>query len=192
MLKSIQLTITASEVAWYAAIVATVGAAIQIAAYFRDRARLEVTFQREMQYLNDPLHPPDTVFTIITITNVGRRPVTVRNIGLQKRGRKGAILTDVQPMLPHELTEGKFAVATLDETGLDMEEVAYFAAWYSAGRMYCAPVAKLHRRFWWAIRRKFLKVNVRRNQQFLSTCKRTRGLSELRRAKISTGICPGS
>jgi hypothetical protein len=48
VMRPVQITISGSIVAWYAAIVATIGAVIQTAGYLRDRFRLKVTFQRDM------------------------------------------------------------------------------------------------------------------------------------------------
>jgi hypothetical protein len=128
---------------------------VQSANFFRDRARVKVTFQRNMQFINDPYHLPDLTFTVITITNVGRRPVMVRNAFMQFRGNAGAVFTDIQPRIPCELTEGKFITVTVEQSKLDFPEIAYFAASNSAGRKFCAPVAPLHKRAWWSVCRRW-------------------------------------
>ena len=49
------LTITASAVAWYAAILSTVGTTLQLAHYFRDRIRLKIKYRKNMEIFGDPL-----------------------------------------------------------------------------------------------------------------------------------------
>jgi len=75
------VTITASAVAWYAAIVSTVSSAIQYANYLRDRVHIKVKVQKNMETVNDPIHD-GMLLTMVTVTNAGRRPVTVTNVGL--------------------------------------------------------------------------------------------------------------
>ena len=162
MIKPVEITISASIVAWYAAIVASIGAVIQTASYLRDRSRLKVAFQRDMQFVNDPRHPDDMTFTVITITNIGRRPIMVRNAFMQRPGNRGAVFTDVQPAIPCELSEGKFITVAVDQAQLDLNDVAYFAASDSAGRVFCAPVAPVHKRAWWAVRRRWHRKRARK------------------------------
>jgi hypothetical protein len=75
------LTITATAVGWYAAIVSTLSSSVQFANYLRDRVHVGVKVQKNMQTVNDPVHEGMTL-TMVKVTNSGRRPVTITNVGL--------------------------------------------------------------------------------------------------------------
>src|SRR6266852_6176083 len=98
------LTITASVVAWYAATLSTVTTVVQLAFFFRDRVRVKVKIQQNMESVGDPASAGITL-TIITVANEGRRPVTIRGIGLMHlRQDKGGVFPHTNPSMPCELT----------------------------------------------------------------------------------------
>ena len=146
------LSITASVVAWYAAVVSTFALCIQVGHFLRDRVKVKVRFQRNMEIIGDPARA-GFVFTHLEIVNVGRRPVTIRNVTLTYLKGGGAIATDVLPRPPFELTEGKQADAFLDEGYLRFDEIRAFQAHDAVGRTYRAYFAKWYRRPYWWVRR---------------------------------------
>lgn len=150
------LTITAGVVAWYAATLSTMTTAVQIAHFLRDRVRVKVTVQQNMETFGDPAHEGMTL-TIVTVTNEGRRPVTIRGIGLmQLRRDKGGVFPDTAPQMSCELTEGKFATAFVDQTQLPLlEDIAYFQAWDATGRTYRANIAAWPKQIYWRMRRRW-------------------------------------
>lgn len=135
------LTITASAVAWYAAIVATASTLIQTANYMRDRKKLRLRLLRRMSS-NRP-HEVGTTFTLLIATNSGRRPVNLTHVYIQRADNRADILVDTRPPLPCELTEGKEFVARLNEEGADFPTIQHFAVIDSTGRIY-----KLHLTPW--------------------------------------------
>jgi hypothetical protein len=147
-------TVSCSMVALYAAIVATIVACVQIANFFRDRAKVKVRFQRDMEFIGDPMRQ-GIVFTLLEVVNAGRRPVTITNVTMTYLGG-GAIATDVMPRPPFELTEGKQAHAFLDERLLRFEEIRAFQAHDAVGRTYRAAFAPWYRRAYWFFRRLIL------------------------------------
>jgi hypothetical protein len=148
------LTITASVVAWYAAIVATVGAFIQVGNYLRDRVSVIVKYQRGMETINDPLRDGMT-FTFLEIVNAGRRPVTITNVTLSYLHGGGAVLTDVMPTRPpFQLTEGQKSNAFVDEAGTRFDEIESFNAHDAVGRTFKVAYASWNRRVYWYFRRK--------------------------------------
>lgn len=151
-----QLVISAPAVAWYAATIATITALIQVSNYFRDRALIKITYQRDMQAINDPQLPPDMIFVFVRAVNVGRRPVTIAQIYFAKLKEKGGwVVLDTRPPLPCEITEGRYVAAFVDQTGLDFSNIAQIVAVDVAGRSYSVPVAPLGFRVWWAISKLF-------------------------------------
>jgi hypothetical protein len=146
------LSITASVVAWYAALVATLALCIQIGHFLRDRVKVKVRFQRNMEIMGDPMRA-NIVFTHLEIVNAGRRPVTITNVTLVYLKGGGAIATDVLPRPPFELTEGKQANAFLDESVLRFGEIRAFQAHDAVGRTYRANFARWYRRAYWFVRR---------------------------------------
>jgi len=156
------LTITAGTVAWYAAIVSTVNSAIQFANYLRDRVRVKLTVQKNMETVNDPVHDGMSL-TMFKVTNTGRRPVTITNVGMMYLHNKGAIFTDTVPRIPCELTEGKFITTLVDQSALRFGEIRYFVAYDAVGREYRSGFAPRHRRVYWWFRRKFSKEKQSKN-----------------------------
>lgn len=146
------LSITASVVAWYATLVSTLALCIQIAHFLRDRVKVKVRFQQNMEILGDPVRT-GIVFTLLEIVNAGRRPVTITNVTLTYLKGGGAIATDVSPCPPFELTEGKQAQAFLDESALRFGEIRAFQAHDAVGRTYRANFARWYRRAYWFVRR---------------------------------------
>ena len=151
------LTITASAVAWYAAIVSTLTSGVQFANFLRDRVRIKINFQRGMETMGDPQRDGMTLM-LITVSNTGRRPVTITTLGMMYLQSRGAVFPDTQPRLPCELTEGKYVVAYVDESGLPFEKVRCFEAYDSVGRTFRVNYASWHRRAFWYFRRKFEKA----------------------------------
>lgn len=148
------LTITASAVAWYAAVVSTISSAIQVGNYLRDRVHVKIKIQKNMETINDPVHE-GMLLTRITVTNAGRRPVTITNVGTMYLENKGCIFTDNTPRIPCELTEGKYITTLVDQEGLRFDEIRYFVAYDAVGREYRNHFAKWHRRVYWWFRRKY-------------------------------------
>jgi hypothetical protein len=146
------LTITANVVAWYAAVVATLSAAIQTANYLRDRVSVKISFQRDMKTMGDLLHD-GMKLTFVRVVNTGRRPLTITNMGLTYLKGGGETFTDWIPRLPCVLTEGQQVQALVDETGLHYEDVRAFEAYDAAGRTFRIRVAPWHKRLIWFLRR---------------------------------------
>ena len=152
------LTITASAVAWYAAITSTVIACVQAANYFRDRARVKVQFQRNREIFGDPRRA-GMIFTMVTVTNTGRRPVTITNVGMMYLQNRGAVFTDITPRVPPcELTEGQYLTVLIDEQLMPFDRIRSFEAYDSVGRTFRQNYAPWWRRLWWYFRRKFGKA----------------------------------
>ena len=75
------ITISGSVVAAYAAVLSTITGAAQLWNYRRDRARIKVSAQNNMTMFGDAQFKNLSDLCIITVANLGRRPVTITTIG---------------------------------------------------------------------------------------------------------------
>jgi hypothetical protein len=55
--------------------------------------------------------------TRVTVTNAGRRPVTITNVGIMYLYDMGAIFPENTPRIPCELTEGKYITTLVNASG---------------------------------------------------------------------------
>ena len=55
-MPNIHITISGSAVAVYAAVVSTITGSVQLWHFFRDRARIKLTVQRNMEIIGGPVH----------------------------------------------------------------------------------------------------------------------------------------
>jgi hypothetical protein len=137
------LTISGSVVALYAAVVSTLTGVVQISNYLRDRANIKVTVQHRMEIYRDPRYK-GKILTIVNVINRGRRPVTITTLGAYRvHPHNHFVLTDTNPALPHELTEGKNLVGILPSADMDFSTIDYWHASDAVGNSYkCRVVSR--------------------------------------------------
>jgi hypothetical protein len=132
-------------VALYAAVVSTITGSVQLWHFFRDRARIKLTVQRNMEIIGGPIHRKG--LTIIRVSNRGRRPVTITSVGAQRIfPDTHIVIPECTPQLPYELTEGKSLMAIIPPCDLDFSRIALWEAFDAVGRPYQLYVAR------WCIR----------------------------------------
>jgi hypothetical protein len=138
---STHITISGSAVAIYAAIVSTITGSVQLWHFFRDRARIRLTVQRNMEIIGGPVHRKG--LTLVKVANRGRRPVTIATVGAHSLfPHDSFVILECNPQLPHELTEGKTLMAIIPPCDLDFSRVSYWEACDAVGRayrLYAAP-----------------------------------------------------
>jgi len=152
-------SINGNVVALYGAVLATLTATAQIISFFRDRADVKVTYQRNMELIGhpDPRYVNKT-FTTLRAVNAGGRPVTITGMGAYRlHPRRAFVCGDTVPVMPTELTEGKYVTAMIDEVDLDFEHIEAFEAWDAVGRKFRCNIAPWHKRTWSRIRRRWAK-----------------------------------
>jgi hypothetical protein len=125
--------IITAVIAIYGAVLSTITILRQ---YFGDRVKVRVTVRRNMQMVGDPRYKGMTL-TVQTVTNVGKRPVTITTFGaIGLHPHRSLVAVDTNPRTPCELTEGKYVTSQLDQSDLDFSTIDYWAAWDSHGRVY--------------------------------------------------------
>ena len=136
-----RLEISASAVAWYGAIVATIGILVSLYSVLRDRAKIKIKYQKDMQIIGpQTVYDPNKTYFNITVINKGRRPVNITKAAIRTVGgeRKYALLSD--SFLAHRnriLNESNPTTEFMMEQIEDLLASAWFICVYDAtGRAY--------------------------------------------------------
>jgi hypothetical protein len=96
--------ITASAVAWYAAIVSTIGVSVHILNALKDRSKIKITLNKNWKIYGD--QRDNKTYLLIDVANVGRRPITITHVGLRTK-KEDILLKDSFTRGSREITEGK-------------------------------------------------------------------------------------
>jgi hypothetical protein len=126
-------------VAWYAAVVSTLGLALSLYLALRDRARVVIDARPNYQVLGDPYpYDPNKLYVCITVANRGRRPLTVSVVGLlpRRRGDNAAIVNGSLHHGPCELAEGKSVNFLAAQDEIDLENVRAVVVRDQTGRLW--------------------------------------------------------
>ena len=133
----ITIEISASTVAWYAAIVATLSAIASIHSILRDRPKLRVEVRPNRKVYPKGTCYGDKTYIVVTVTNVGRRPITVTEVLYEtpKKTDMKISLADSYRSGSRELGEGKQADYLCVQAELPAA-VRYVCVLDSTGRMH--------------------------------------------------------
>jgi hypothetical protein len=91
-IPNFSIQISASAVAWYAAIVSTLSLVMSLFLAWRDRARISISINPNMMVRNVPQYDPEKTYINITVRNRGRRPVKIQTVYLKLYRTKGFVL----------------------------------------------------------------------------------------------------
>jgi hypothetical protein len=140
--------ILTAVIAIYGAVLSTVTILRQ---YFSDRVKVTFTVSKNMQMVGHPKYRGMTL-TVLTVTNVGKRPVTIRTFGtVPLYPHLGLVAVNTTPQLPCELTEGKFVSSYWEQDDIDFSEIDYWATWDSHGNIHkCQEASRF--RHWKSVR----------------------------------------
>jgi hypothetical protein len=120
-------------IALYGALLSTIAIVWQ---YVHDRVKVKLTVSRDMRVIHDPRYS-GVPLTILQVTNVGHRPVTITSFGaIGLYPNLNFVVVDSQPQLPCEINEGQFITSNMDQASIDLSTVDYWAAWDSHGRVH--------------------------------------------------------
>jgi len=160
----INLQISASTVAWYGAIVATLSACVAIYNAWRDRAMIVITYQKRMKIMNAiPPLSEDKHYFIVTIRNRGRRAVSIGNAGIMYISGEYFLLGDSIHNIANTnrvLTEEKPDTQIISEQeGVDFSKLYYIQVFDKAGREYRKYTSKIptFKKWWYKIKIIFTK-----------------------------------
>ncbi|MEX0924415.1 MAG: hypothetical protein WDZ82_00525 [Candidatus Paceibacterota bacterium] len=152
----VQIEITASAVAWYAAIVATLVGIAQIVAVWRDRKHVKIKIEKGIRIMGPDGPGPyeeNTDYVAIRIINAGRREVSILTAGASLLKGGQLIPTDILKAGTVTLGEGKRYDAFVKQEQLDFSQIAYFYVTDATDSTYKKPIANPFRRLYWFVRR---------------------------------------
>jgi len=137
-IHNISIQISADNVAWYGAIVATGALLVSTYNIWQDRARIRIKYQKGMRMINSaPPYSDDKDYFIITIINKGRRPVAIGNVAVRLFNGKAFIAADSLNNANRILTEEKpVTQIMIDQNELDFSKTYYIEAYDKTGRRY--------------------------------------------------------
>lgn len=117
----------------YGALLSTIAIVRQ---HLSDQVKVKLTVSRGMRIIHDPRYSGVTL-TILQVTNVGHRPVTITSFGaIGLYPNLNSALADSQPQLPCEISEGQFIKSNMDQADIDLSTVDYWVARDSHGRVH--------------------------------------------------------
>jgi hypothetical protein len=125
-------------IAVYGAVLSTIAILRQ---YLSDRVKVRFTVGKNREIVGDPRYRGMTL-TVLTVTNVGRRPVTITTFGaIGLYPHKSMVAAETQPTLPREITEGQYITSNWPQDDIDFSTIDYWSARDSHGREYVLPEA---------------------------------------------------
>jgi len=141
----IKIEISASSAAWYAAVVATLSFIFSAYNILRDRARIILKYQKNMQIHSTTLYRSDKNYFVITVINKGRRAVTITKAGCRYRQKEKAwsIASDSFFYGSRELGEGKSTDFLIEQDLIDFNRLLFIWACDATGRVYKKRVSYL-------------------------------------------------
>jgi hypothetical protein len=138
-------------IAVYGAVLSTITILRQ---YFGDRVKVTLTVQKGMEMVGDPRYHGMTL-TILTVTNLGKRPVTITTFGAMRLyPNSHFVAIDSRPPLPCEITEGKYITSIWDQDDIDFSTIDYWAAWDSRRKVHKLREASLFKHWKSVVRQK--------------------------------------
>ncbi|HKV79937.1 MAG TPA: hypothetical protein VJP02_17440 [Candidatus Sulfotelmatobacter sp.] len=171
-IPTFHFSISGSVLALYGAVLSTITATAQFFVHYRDRANIKIRVQPNMETMGDP-RTDGMTFTIVFVSNAGRRPVTITSVGAYRLyPRRAFVCPDTRPRVPHELTEGKQMMAMIDQSDLDVSVVEYWAVGSATGREYRLNVAPWYKR-WLSSRKRLRKARRELKERLAKEAKST-------------------
>lgn len=146
VLPEISIQISANSVAWYGAILATLGASVSLYNLWKDRGRIKITYQKNMQVRNAV--PPFTegeVYFIVNVINKGRRPLVIGTVAMQYVTGENFILNDcINSQVNRILTEeNPHTMYTIDQNFIDFSKIYRIMVYDKLGREYVSYFSKV-------------------------------------------------
>lgn len=139
----IKLEISATSVAWYGAIVATASVIATGYNVLRDRAKLRIDIKPNMKVYPSTTPYGDTTNVVVSVVNVGRRPITISSVWFERdKASKSLLLSDSLHRGSIELAEGKGSDYLCNQAQPEMKDIRYACVLDSKGRTHRKRVSK--------------------------------------------------
>jgi len=137
----IKIEISATTVAWYGAIVATMSAVIGILNYLRDRSKIKIRYKGGWKIIGQQaLYDSAKTYFVITVINKGRRPIRIERAGIRMVGLEHPWFLLSDSFMPYRnkvLTEENPTTEFLvSEELIDFSKAWYIAVKDATGREY--------------------------------------------------------
>lgn len=151
----VKIAISPTLVAWYGAIVATVGMLVSLYNILRDRAKIKIRYQKDMRVIgSQAVYDPNKTYFNITVINRGRRPINITKAALRtiKSGKKYMLLTDSfavhrNRVLDESNPTTEFMIEQTDEVLTNLWFICVYDAAGGRHRKYVHPLLPLSK-FW--------------------------------------------
>jgi hypothetical protein len=96
-----------------------------------------------MRRFGSPVYDEDKLYVVVTVANIGRRPLTIGLVGFTQRGKGGDIvLTDSTREGAKDVPEGKSATYLAEQAGLPLANLKHVLVRDNAGRIWKRRVPK--------------------------------------------------
>jgi len=128
-----------NALAWWGAVVSTGLGALRVVELLRDRAKVVVSYKTGWRVTPNLFgYDPTKDYIVITVTNRGRRPVTITTVGgiTKEKGQQDFVLHDSFTQGSGELAEGKAATYLIEQALVDLGKLKWFVAYDMTDRMY--------------------------------------------------------
>jgi hypothetical protein len=141
-------------VALIGAVTGIAGMVLGIVNYLRDRAKIVVNLQWDLASLDNPRYDRNKLWGIVSVSNVGRRPIYIRLVNLElPKGYKHTNLLINEGMAGTKLAEGDApAIYVVTQDGLEKYKKDWnrirAAVYDTAGKTYRSKVKRTEPPSW--------------------------------------------
>lgn len=136
----LEIKISATAVAWYGAITATVSIIIAMLNYLRDKPKVKIEYSKNIKISNQQnLYDSSKTYFNISVINKGRRSINITKASIRILGLGGIyLLTDsFSPNRNRILTEENPTTQFLtDQNSIDFSKIWYIAIHDATGKEY--------------------------------------------------------
>lgn len=134
-----------SFVAWYGAVVSTLGFSLALYVALRDRSRLRISVQANVRFMGQAIFDPEERYLVVTVANRGRRTVTVEAVSFSTKSGD-ILLGDSVREGPKEVAEGKAVTYIAEQARIPLASLKRVAARDTTGRVWKRRVPRNIRR----------------------------------------------
>lgn len=168
MVADVNINISANTVAWYGAIIATIGFIFGTYNILRDRARIKVWYSWD-NFIIGGFGNDDKSYLRVDVTNLGRRPVKITHVAAKLHSTNHTLLLTSSFQKQNEdriLTEQNPSTYYLaEQEELDQKDVWYIYAVEARGKEYRAYPSLRDRFMFWLTFPKSKVTRVKQNSK---------------------------